>query len=77
MAEHAQHGHSTKTTRTRRQGGSPSGAPAAHPVMRLQRQVGNQAVSAMLAQRADDDELQAKRDPALQRAEEDEMESEG
>jgi hypothetical protein len=46
-----------------------------HPVMRLQRQVGNQAVAAMLAQRAgEEDELQMSRDATVQRAgEEDEL----
>src|SRR5436305_3069675 len=50
-------------------------AAPAHPLMRLQRQVGNQAVAAMLAQRAgEEDELAMSRDPAVQRAgEEDEL----
>jgi hypothetical protein len=44
-----------------------------HPLSRLQRQVGNQAVAGMLAQREEEDEaLQAARDPAIQREEEEE-----
>ena len=39
-----------------------------HPVLRLQRQVGNAQVARMLAQReGEEDELQMKRDPAIQR----------
>jgi hypothetical protein len=45
----------------------------AHPLLRLQRQVGNQAVAGMLAQRQDEDELQMKRDATLQREGEDEL----
>ncbi|MBI2766815.1 MAG: DUF4157 domain-containing protein [Chloroflexi bacterium] len=49
-------------------------APPAHPLIRLQRQVGNSVVSRMLAQRTGEEEMAAKHDPALaQRAEEEEM----
>lgn len=51
---------------------SERGLPA-HPLLRLQRQVGNQAVAGMLAQRQEEDELQAKRDATLQRQEEEEL----
>src|SRR5262245_5210790 len=52
-------------------------APSTHPLMRLQRQVGNQAVAAMLAQRqGEEDELALSRDPAMQRQEGGELEEE-
>jgi hypothetical protein len=46
--------------------------PAPHPLLTLQRQVGNAQIARMLAQREalpeeDEDELQMRRDPALQR----------
>ena len=48
-----------------------------HPVLRLQRQVGNAQVARMLAQReGEEDELQMKRDPAVQRSEGGEAEEE-
>lgn len=53
---------------------------ATHPLVGLQRKIGNAQVARMLAQRAEaegaeleEEELAAKRDPALQRAEEDEL----
>jgi hypothetical protein len=54
-------------------------APVAHPLLRLQRQLGNKAVSRLIAQRegAPEDEMMMKRDPAMaQRQEEAEMEEE-
>jgi hypothetical protein len=44
-----------------------------HPVLRLQRQVGNAQVARMLQRAGEEDELQMKRDPALQRAEDEEL----
>src|SRR5690349_16891787 len=45
---------------------------ALHPLLNLQRQIGNAQVARMLAQRAaeedDEDDLQTQRDPAVQRA---------
>jgi Domain of unknown function (DUF4157) len=43
-----------------------------HPLVGMQKAVGNAAVARMLAQRQEEDELQTKHDPALQRQEEDE-----
>ena len=51
-------------------------APVAHPLLRLQRQLGNKAVSRLIAQRegAPEEELMTKRDPAMaQRQEEEEL----
>ena len=50
-----------------------AGSASAHPLVNLQRQIGNAQVSRMLAQRQEEDELAAKRDPGLQRQEEDEL----
>src|SRR5687768_9275787 len=51
-------------------------AEEAHPLMRLQRQVGNQAVAGMLAQReGEEEELQASRDATLQREGEEELQA--
>ena len=59
--------------RTNRAAPSPERVRPAHPLLALQRQVGNQAVAGMLAQRQEEEELQAKRDAMLQRQEEDEL----
>ena len=51
-------------------------AQATHPLVGLQRKIGNAQVARMLAQREaapEEDELQMKRDPSLQREEEDEL----
>ena len=52
--------------------------PVAHPLLRLQRQIGNAQVSRLIAQRqGEEDELALKRDPAMaQRQEEEELEGE-
>jgi hypothetical protein len=70
-----QHTGEEKATIRRAKGPAPSTERAlpAHPLLRLQRQVGNQAVAGMLAQRQDEDELQMKRDATLQRQDEDEL----
>jgi hypothetical protein len=61
--------------RTNRAAPSPERVRPAHPLLALQRQVGNQAVAGMLAQRQEEEELQAKRDAMLQRQEEDELQA--
>jgi hypothetical protein len=47
---------------------------AAHPLVALQARAGNQAISRMVQRAAEEEELQAKHDPALQRAAEEEEE---
>ncbi|MBI4494039.1 MAG: hypothetical protein HY690_14715 [Chloroflexi bacterium] len=61
MAEHAHLTHGAKKTTVRRsvQRDSPPSASAPHPLLQLQRQVGNQAVANMLAQREEEDEDEA------------------
>jgi len=50
-------------------------APVAHPLLRLQRQLGNAQVSRLIAQRqGEEEELQAKHDPALAQRQEEEEE---
>src|SRR3981081_1672418 len=49
-------------------------ASAVHPLLTLQSQIGNAQVARMLAQRAEEDEVQSKHDRSVQRAaEEDEV----
>lgn len=53
-------------------------APDSHPLLKLQRQVGNATVSRLIAQRAgaaEEEEVMMKRDPALQRQEEEELQA--
>ena len=55
---------------------TPAHAPArhAHPLVSLQAHAGNQAVARMVQRAAEEEELQAKHDPTLQRAAEEEEE---
>ncbi len=75
MAEHASDFNDQRalTRRTMTEAGpTADGGPAAHPLLRLQSQVGNAQIARMLAQRAaDDDEIAAKHDTSVQRAADD------
>jgi hypothetical protein len=60
---------------SRRKAADTDSKPAEHPLLRLQRQVGNAQVARMIAQRqAEEEELQMKHDPALAQRQEEEEE---
>jgi hypothetical protein len=65
----------TSKIRRRTSGDRQPSTAASHPLVGLQRKIGNAQVARMLAQRQDipEEELAAKRDPALQRQDEEEL----
>ena len=68
--------HERRTSHRSNDGRGAVAAPPQHPVLRMQRAVGNAAVARMLQREGEEEELQMKRDTSIQRSEGAEAEEE-